>query len=64
MEIGMHCPRCGSLSKTKSGIVTGSQRYKCKDSGCHYTKSLKRGYPDSIKLKIINLYFEGCGFVA
>ena len=30
------CKKCGSLQVVKSGVVSGKQRYQCKESGCHF----------------------------
>lgn len=58
----MHRPKCGSEEKIKLGMNHGMQKYECKKCGCHYKKSSKRGYPDSIRRKVLGMYLEGMGF--
>lgn len=58
----MHCPKCGSENKVKSGKVIEKQRYKCRDCGCNYTQSYKQGYRLDKKLMALQLYLEGNGF--
>ena len=58
----MHCPKCLSMKKTKSGFVKGAQRWRCMDCGCHYTRSSKHGYDEATKLKALQMYREGIGF--
>ena len=58
----MTCPKCLSSEKVKNGMIKGVQRYECKECGCAYTKSTKRGYPLSVKRNAIRHYLEGCGF--
>jgi transposase-like protein len=58
----MHCPKCESEEKRKSGIVKGAQRFECKRCGCHYTRSSKHGYSDAVKMQAVRLYREGMGF--
>ena len=58
----MECPECGCKEKVKNGFMKGFQRYKCKDCGCSYTKSKKRGYTSAQKREAIRYYLEGIGF--
>lgn len=58
----MHCPKCGCLEQTKSGMAHGMQRYRCKGCNAHYTKSSRRGYPLEVKKRAVALYLEGLGF--
>ena len=57
----MHCPKCGSDNKVKSGKAKGRQRYKCKECGCNYTQSYKHGYRLDKKILAPQLYLEGNG---
>jgi transposase len=36
------CKKCGSECAVKSGIVSGKQRYLCKDCGCNFREGDKR----------------------
>lgn len=59
----MHCPKCKSTNKIKSGFNSKkSQRYKCKDCGCHYSKSSSYRVPEEQRALAIKLYLEGMGF--
>jgi len=58
----MYCPKCYSEENVKNGRVLGKQRYKCKECGCNYTQSKKRGYSLDKKLMALQLYLEGNGF--
>ena len=58
----MHCPKCGSESKVKSGKIKEKQRYKCKECSCNYTQSYRNGYRLDKKLLALQLYLEGNGF--
>ena len=53
--------KCGSEKRVKSGFNNKKQRYLCKKCGCHYTVG-KRGYPEHIRRKEIQLYLERNGF--
>ena len=55
----MHCPKCSSSLKIKSGFVKGHQRYKCKKCFCQYTRSTPRGVPLKTRLLAIYLYTHG-----
>jgi len=57
----MNCPKCGSSSCTKDGIIKEKQRYKCKSCGYRHTVSY-RGISPSIKRQALELYLEGLGF--
>ena len=59
-----YCPKCGCSERTKDGIVHETQRWKCKDCGCRYTKSSGRGYPPETRHFALKLYLEGLGFRA
>ena len=58
----MHCPKCQSKNKVKSGIVRGKQRYKCKSCHCNFTQSSSFRIPLEVRLRCIKLYIEGVGF--
>ena len=58
----MNCPKCYSEENVKNGRVLGKQRYKCKECGCNYSQSKKRGYSLDKKLMALQLYLEGNGF--
>lgn len=58
----MNCPKCKSKEKCKAGNIYNKQRYKCKECGCQYTQSNKRGKPESLKLIAYAMYLEGMGF--
>jgi transposase len=36
------CKRCGSEKTIKSGMVSGKQRYRCKECGCHFREGDNR----------------------
>lgn len=54
------CKKCGSLSFVKSGHTRGMQRYKCKDCGCQFTPSKRRGVDPALKSLALVLY-SFCG---
>ena len=58
----MHCPKCYSEKFVKNGIKYNKQRYKCKNCGCNFTQSKKRGASLETKLQALKLYLEGMGF--
>jgi transposase-like protein len=59
----MKCTKCDSGRNTKSGIVKGKQRHKCKDCGCNFTVEIKSTAKSrSIKKDALHLYLEGLGF--
>ena len=60
----MNCPKCTSVNKVKAGFNNGKQRYKCKQCGCHYTRSTPKGEPIEKKRQAVQLYLEGLGFRA
>ncbi len=56
----MKCPKCKSEKKVKAGTINGTQRYKCKDCGAHYTVEIRRQkYSQEAKRKALFLYLEG-----
>jgi transposase-like protein len=58
----MHCPKCLSKKHVKNGKKYGKQRHECKECGCHFTQSHKRGACLEIKLQALEMYLEGMGF--
>lgn len=58
----MKCPKCGENKKVKRGFVSGKQRFLCKNCGCNFTQSHKKGYCEDIKREAIRYYLEGIGF--
>ncbi len=60
----MNCPKCGMEKNVKAGFNNGKQRYKCKECGCHFTRSTPKGEPVEKKRQAVHLYLEGLGFRA
>ena len=60
----MKCPKCKNEKHVKNGFTGGKQRYKCKECGCNYTQSHKKGKPEIMKALAYVLYLEGLGFRA
>lgn len=59
----MDCPKCGSQTSCKDGIVQGRQRYLCKGCRYRYTVEQRAGTGDkAIKRQALELYLEGLGF--
>lgn len=58
---GLTCRKCGSSHYIKAGVVRFRQvqRYKCKDCGCHFTDTQRRGDPMSQKLLALSFYAGG-----
>ena len=55
----MHCPKCGSVKKVKAGFIKDTQRYKCKNCSCQFTRSEPKGFPLRVRLMAIILYTHG-----
>jgi len=55
----VHCKRCGSTAFVKNGIVRGHQRYRCRDCGCNFTDTPRRGKPAAMKALAVLLYAMG-----
>jgi len=53
------CKICGSTEAKKNGIVSGFQRYKCKNCGHQYIKTTDRGKSPKEKLTALFLYNFG-----
>ena len=57
------CPKCNSTKQTKSGIVQGRQRYRCKDCGYNFTvQKLGKRIDDYYVVKALQLYVEGVSY--
>jgi transposase-like protein len=57
------CPRCGSESVVKSGIVKERQRFKCKSCKYYFTVSKIGKEIDSYYVvKALQLYIEGVSY--
>lgn len=54
------CPRCKSEAYTKSGIIKGRQRYRCRDCDYHFTvKKQGKSIDPYYVIKALQLYIEG-----
>ncbi|OAV65415.1 Transposase [Bacteroidales bacterium Barb6XT] len=61
----MDCPKCGSVHKSKDGVVSGRQRYLCKQCGYHYTVVRKSDVKSAeVHRMALEMYLEGLGFRA
>jgi len=52
----LSCKKCQSLRYVKSGHTRGFQRYKCKECGCQFTDTKRRGINPALKSFAIVLY--------
>lgn len=52
----LKCKKCLSVRFHKSGHTRGMQRYKCKECGCQFTDSPRRGVDPALKALAIVLY--------
>lgn len=50
------CKKCGSEKFVKNGFVRGLQRYRCRECGCNFTHTKKRGIHPALKAFGIVLY--------
>ena len=50
------CKKCQSAKYVKSGHTRGLQRYKCKECGCQFTDTKRRGIHPALKSFAIVLY--------
>lgn len=58
-----NCPKCHAAEATKSGVVAGRQRYKCKQCGYYYTVAKTGKEIDShYVIKALQLYLEGVSY--
>ena len=55
----VHCKRCGSAAFVRNGMVRGHQRYRCRDCGCNFTDTPRRGKPLAMKALAVLLYAMG-----
>ena len=53
---GISCKKCQFPSYVKSGHTRGLQRYKCKECGCQFTDTKRRGVHPALKSFAIVLY--------
>lgn len=57
------CPKCESAAATRSGVIGGRQRWKCKVCGYHYTVAKVGRETDSYYvIKALQLYVEGVSY--
>jgi len=57
------CPKCESTEATKSGVVGGRQRYKCKNCGYHFSVAkVGREVNTYYVIKALQLYVEGVSY--
>ena len=52
----LSCKKCSSTRYVKSGHTRGFQRYKCKECGCQFTDTKRRGVHPALKSFAIVLY--------
>lgn len=53
------CKSCGGTEATKSGLVRGHQRYRCRSCGCNFTDTPAKGKPPAMKAMAVLLYAMG-----
>lgn len=57
------CPKCDSQQITKSGLINGTQRYKCKSCNYNYTvQKLGKSIDSYMVIKSLQLYIEGVSY--
>ncbi|UOR07127.1 helix-turn-helix domain-containing protein [Hymenobacter aerilatus] len=57
------CPKCNSPEATKSGVIDGRQRFKCKQCGYHYTVAkVGKEINSYYVIKALQLYIEGVSY--
>jgi transposase-like protein len=57
------CPKCNATEATKSGIIAGRQRYKCKNCGYHFSvEKIGREVDNYYVIKALQLYLEGVSY--
>ncbi|MBO0358970.1 IS1 family transposase [Hymenobacter sp. BT186] len=57
------CPKCETKDATKSGIVGGRQRYKCKNCGYHFSVAkVGKEINSYYVIKALQLYVEGISY--
>ena len=55
------CKKCGANHWVKNGFVREIQRYRCKECGCNFTATAKRGKGEAMKALATLLYGMGKG---
>jgi transposase-like protein len=53
------CKNCGVADYVKNGIVRKLQRYRCKQCGCNFTDTKRRGKPAAMRALVLLLYGMG-----
>jgi transposase-like protein len=54
------CPNCSSENQIKSGVISGRQRYKCKDCNYYFTvEKMGKKIDDYYVNKALQLFLEG-----
>ncbi|OEK07168.1 IS1/IS1595 family N-terminal zinc-binding domain-containing protein [Roseivirga misakiensis] len=57
------CPRCKSENASKSGVINGRQRFKCKQCSYYFTVAKLGKQIDSyLVVKALQLYIEGVSY--
>ena len=57
------CPKCAHQHCTKSGVIKGKQRYKCKQCKYHFTvQKVGKQIDDYYVTKALQLYVEGVSY--
>ena len=56
----MKCVKCESENSCKNGLISGKQRYKCKNCGYNFTTG-RPSKPLYLKRLALELYLEGLG---
>lgn len=54
------CKKCGGKKHVKAGFIKGGQRYLCKDCGCKFVPSRRRGRPGRDRLPVVWRTCTGC----
>lgn len=58
--IEIKCPKCSGEEVSKSGVIVGRQRYKCKNCSYHFSvNKLGRSIDKYYVIKALQLYLEG-----
>ena len=53
---GLNCKKCQSAHYVKNGYTRSVQRYKCRDCGCQFTNTQRRGVHPALKSLALVLY--------
>jgi transposase-like protein len=57
------CPKCDTTEATKSGVVGGRQRFKCRNCGYHFSVAkVGREINSYYVIKALQLYVEGVSY--